>query len=61
MIWNTPIDWEHGLFLQPQHFQYTELNQHYIHSQFLRYITPFFGDFPSWKSMTRHLKAAFSI
>ncbi|MCW8409360.1 type VI secretion system baseplate subunit TssK [Legionella sp. PATHC035] len=45
MIWNTPIDWEHGLFLQPQHFQYTELNQHYIHSQFLRYITPFFWGF----------------
>ncbi|QMT61523.1 type VI secretion system baseplate subunit TssK [Legionella sp. PC997] len=57
MIWNTPIDWEHGLFLQPQHFQYTELNQHYIHSQFLRYITPFFWGFTDLVVNEKSLKS----
>ncbi|MCL9684919.1 type VI secretion system baseplate subunit TssK [Legionella maioricensis] len=57
MIWNTPIDWEHGLFLQPQHFQYTELNQHYIHSQFLRYVTPFFWGFTELVINEKSLKS----
>lgn len=56
MIWNTPIDWEHGLFLQPQHFQYTELNQHYNHAQFLRYITPFFWGFAQLEIDDKSLK-----
>lgn len=59
MIWNTPIDWEHGLFLQPQHFQYTELNQHYIHSQSLRFLTPYFWGFTELVINEKALKNGF--
>lgn len=59
MIWKTPIDWEHGLFLQPQHFQYTELNQHYIHSQFLHYVAPYFWGFSQLEIDDKAMKSGF--
>ncbi|VEG90612.1 type VI secretion system baseplate subunit TssK [Legionella spiritensis] len=41
-MWTKPIDWQHGLFLQPQHFQCTEFNQHFQQSSYLKLQTPYF-------------------
>lgn len=41
-MWTKPIDWQHGLFLQPQHFQCTEFNRQYERSKYLNLQTPYF-------------------
>lgn len=56
MVWKTAVDWEHGLFLQPQHFQCSELHQQFLLNQVMRYVTPYFWGFAELKLNHQALK-----
>ncbi|HAT1773628.1 TPA: type VI secretion system baseplate subunit TssK [Legionella pneumophila] len=45
MVWKTAVDWEHGMFLKPQHFQCAELHQQFLLSRIMSSITPYFWGF----------------